>query len=295
MKIGIVGGGAVGLYFAASLAEWFPVTIFTRTEEQSAVINERGIVLREGDEETAFFVQARPIDQLTLHSPECLFIAVKQYNLASLLPILNKMDSHPALVFLQNGMGHLTQMKQLIHPHIFVAAVEHGILKSGSARVDIRGRGKTNVAVYRGSCQVIKTVTEQTAEVFPFEWRRNYESMLLRKMAANTVINPLTAMLNIRNGELIANPHYLRIAKMIYKEFSSVFANQVHAETWSEIVHICRTTAANRSSMLRDIESGRPTEVDAIVGYVLLQASEKNIRVPVLEALYEMIKGLEHE
>lgn len=139
----------------------------------------------------------------------------------------------------------------------------------------------------------MEALEEQTKGSFPFEWHADYEAMLLGKLAANTVINPLTAILRVRNGELVSNPHYTKLAKTVYQEFAAVFINKIKANTWNEIMYICRTTANNRSSMLKDIESGRPTEADAILGYVLSQADEKEMQLPVLAALYSMIKGLE--
>ncbi|KMY53528.1 hypothetical protein AC623_05620 [Bacillus sp. FJAT-27231] len=293
MKVGIIGGGAIGLFFAASLAAWFPVTLFTRTKEQADVINESGITIEEKGVTTVHFVKAMPIVELPAYTPECLFIAVKQYKLPAILSLLEKITSHPALVFLQNGMSHIAALGKLPHPDIYVAAVEHGVLKYGSNHIGVRGRGKTNIAVYRGSQQAVETVTERTKENFRFEWRLDYETMLLGKIAANVVINPLTAILRVPNGELVNNPYYLKMAETIYREFLSVFENKMKAESWGEIVNICQTTAMNRSSMLKDVEAKRPTEVDAILGYVLSAGAEKGLHLPVLETLYNMVKGLE--
>ncbi|HEY9576323.1 MAG TPA: 2-dehydropantoate 2-reductase [Pseudobacillus sp.] len=293
MKVGIIGGGAIGLFFAASLSEWFPVTLFTRTKEQADMINKCGITIEEQGETTIHFIEAIPIAELPRYTPECLFIAVKQYKLPAILSMLEKLGSYPALVFLQNGMSHITSLGTLPHSHVYVAAVEHGVLKCGSGHVDVRGRGKTNLAVYRGKRQKIEAITERTKKSFPFEWRLDYERMLLGKMAANVVINPLTAILRVTNGELVSNPHYLKIAETVYKEFFTIFGDKMNAESWHEIIHICQTTAANRSSMLKDVEFKRPTEVDAILGHVLSEAAEKGIHLPVLESLYHMVKGLE--
>ena len=46
----------------------------------------------------------------------------------------------------------------------------------------------------------------------------DYENMLLKKLVVNAVINPLTAILGIKNGELIENPHYFELVKMIFCE-----------------------------------------------------------------------------
>ncbi|KIL73468.1 2-dehydropantoate 2-reductase [Bacillus badius] len=295
MKVGIIGGGAVGLFFAASLSQWFPVTVFTRTQEQAHTIQTKGIKVEEAGELSVRFPEAAPMDQFSRHAMDCIFIAVKQYQLPAILERLKESSLSPALIFLQNGMSHLTVLKTLPHQHLYVAAVEHGVLKSDTADIHVRGRGQTKIAVFRGDERAISAIVEQAAPSFPFEWKADYESMLLGKMAANSVINPLTAVLRVTNGELISNPYYLKMAKTIYREFSSVFANKLSAGAWEEIVHICRKTAPNRSSMLKDIESKRPTEVDAILGYVLSQAAEKDLKLPALQALYYMIKGLEYK
>ncbi|MEK4030292.1 2-dehydropantoate 2-reductase [Pseudobacillus sp. FSL P4-0506] len=292
MKIGVVGGGAVGMFFAASLAEWFPVTLFTRTKEQADKVNQQGIIIEERGTASVHFVQGASIDELPECGLDCLVVAVKQYTLPSILPLLEKTGPYPALVFLQNGMSHIEMIKSLPQKQIYVAAVEHGILKSDLVRINVRGRGKTNIAVFRGDQQAVKGMTEQAKISFPFQWWEDYETMLLGKLAANTVINPLTAILRVPNGELISNPHYLKMAETVYQEFTAVFGKKLNEGAWDEIMHICRTTAANHSSMLKDIESKRPTEVDAILGYVLSQAEEKEIALPVSAALYHMIKGI---
>ena len=43
MRIGIIGGGAIGLLFANYLSENHDVTIFTRTKEQAELLNRDGL------------------------------------------------------------------------------------------------------------------------------------------------------------------------------------------------------------------------------------------------------------
>ena len=56
---------------------------------------------------------------------------------------------------------------------------------------------------------------------------------------------------------------------------------------------VCRITAGNRSSMLKDLENGRQTEIDAILGYVLHEAQQTKQDCPMTRFLYMMIKGKE--
>ena len=45
--------------------------------------------------------------------------------------------------------------------------------------------------------------------------------------------------------------------------------------------------------MLCDLEEGRPTEVDAILGYILEKAAEREINTPIIETFYQAVKGKE--
>ncbi|KKB39245.1 2-dehydropantoate 2-reductase [Bacillus thermotolerans] len=295
MKVGVLGGGAIGLLFAAYLTRQYPVTLFTRTKEQAKRINEQGLVLQEGDKESIYSVDAKTKEELAYVSLDCLFVAVKQYEMKNILPLLNKINTETAIVFLQNGMGHLEEANRLPHSHLFAASVGHGAVRRGPAKVEIRGKGKTNIAVCRGDCQLLAHLVQRMEKEFPMHWKEDYESMLLRKLAVNTVINPLTAVLKITNGELIENSYYRRLAVSVYEEFMSVFREKAGEDLWEEVEAVCRTTASNHSSMRKDIELGHPTEVDAILGYMLLKAKEGNKAVPITTALYQMIKGLEQE
>jgi 2-dehydropantoate 2-reductase len=60
-----------------------------------------------------------------------------------------------------------------------------------------------------------------------------------------------------------------------------------------QIIDICKNTSENRSSMLKDIEANRMTEVDAILGYILDEAQRKGMAAPQVENFYYLIKGKE--
>ena len=51
--------------------------------------------------------------------------------------------------------------------------------------------------------------------------------------------------------------------------------------------------ARNKTSMRRDIEAGRPSEVEAIYGSVIERGRSKSVPTPTLEALAALMLGLE--
>jgi 2-dehydropantoate 2-reductase len=65
-----------------------------------------------------------------------------------------------------------------------------------------------------------------------------------------------------------------------------------YADAPAELEAVLRRTAANRASMLQDIEAGRPTEVEAINGAVVREAEGRGVPVPVNRVLLGLIRSL---
>jgi len=51
-------------------------------------------------------------------------------------------------------------------------------------------------------------------------------------------------------------------------------------------------TGANRSSMLQDVEAGRPTEIDAISGAVAREAERRGVAAPMNQAMTLLVSAL---
>jgi 2-dehydropantoate 2-reductase len=56
---------------------------------------------------------------------------------------------------------------------------------------------------------------------------------------------------------------------------------------------IARRTAANRSSMLQDVQRGAPTEIDAICGAIVSAGEQTGVPTPVNRTLWQLVKALE--
>lgn len=293
MKIGIIGAGSIGLLFAAHLSRSHEVTLYTRTIEQAADINNHGIVMKSAGTSSVSYVSAKPLTSWT-GTEDIAIVAVKQYHLLAVFEYMEKLSQVPAtILFLQNGMGHLKLLETLDSAHIFVGTVEHGALKENSYTVKVNGLGVTNVAVYKGDIEKLNSFIHSAPNAFPFLVRPNYFEMLLDKLVVNAVINPLTAILGVKNGALIENQFYYLLLMRLFAEISSVLRLRDHEKYLQAVISICKKTADNRSSMLKDIEANRMTEVEAILGFVLDEAKKQRIDAPLTEALYFAIKGKE--
>ncbi|MEH7118702.1 2-dehydropantoate 2-reductase [Neobacillus vireti] len=295
MRVGIIGAGSIGLLFAACLSRIFDVTVYTRTTEQAAAINQHGVKLLQGPKETVAEVKAMPAAEWQ-GSEDFTIIAVKQYQLSSILEKLKHTQFIPEnLLFLQNGMGHLSMLKNFKESNIFVGSVEHGALRESLNTVRQNGAGTTNVAVYKGDKKILQSFADKVKKTFPMTFQEEYLTMLEKKLIVNAMINPLTALLQVNNGELVNNPFYYKVLQKLFSEITSVLNLERPEEYWEQVIKICKKTSDNRSSMLKDIEAKRVTEVDAILGYLINEAGRKGKESPQLETLYYLIKGKESQ
>ena len=247
------------------LSENHHVTIFTRTKEQAELLNRDGLNFIVNGHVQTTKINANQIST-SIIDEELLIIAVKQYQLSDIDPFIK--NATVPLLFLQNGYGHIEYIQTLSSPSVFVGVVEHGALKHNQNTIEHTGLGMTKLAIFRGDWKDLQ-IRNESIESFPFMFQKDFHSMLIEKLIVNAVINPLTAILGVPNGELVKNPFYQKLMVMYVHELAEILQLQNIAGTLEHVEQVCLKTAGNRSSMLKDIENGRKTEIDAILGYVL--------------------------
>jgi len=109
----------------------------------------------------------------------------------------------------------------------------------------------------------------------------------------------VTALYGITNGELLEDGEARERAFAAAREARTVADASGIALPYDDVIaavtRVCVKTAANRSSMLQDIENGRKTEIDAITGAVIKEARRHNVPVPVNTVLFNAIAGINRE
>ncbi|WP_077617723.1 2-dehydropantoate 2-reductase [Bacillus sinesaloumensis] len=286
MKIGIIGGGSIGLLFAGYLAAHHQVTVYTRTDHQAYEINQNGVTIVKQNKSITYSVTAKT-STASVHQDDLLFIAVKQYMLNSLLTEVRNLENVQSICFLQNGMSHIELIKKLKNKNILLGVVEHGALKINDTTVIHTGIGRTKLGIFDG----IEPELGTRMNDFLIEVHENWYEILTTKLIANAVINPLTALYGVENGELLKNSYFYKQMKTLFDEIVSVVPSS--EGMWELVTTICKNTEKNKSSMLRDIEEGRQTEIDSILGYVINEARKIKKEVAITQFLYDSIKGME--
>lgn len=285
MKIGIIGGGSVGLLISAYLSKKHDITLYVRRQEQVQKIDAHGIIL--GHAEDSFAVNVCCINEL--NQEDCLIVCVKQPHLTSVLPHILQLKKHIPIIFLQNGMGHIDQLTNFRQP-IYLGVVEHGTLKNNDYTVIHTGKGSIKLAVFRGTKpQLNEIINSIHQSEFPVYYVDNWEELLHEKLVVNAVINPLTAIFGVSNGEIVDNPYIRKLARTLCIETAGVLGLDVEV-AWELVNKIVKNTQKNVSSMLKDIKENLKTENDAISGYIMKHSDQD---VPYTTFVYNAVKAIE--
>lgn len=294
MKICVIGAGSIGLLLGSYFAEMgHELYMLARKEEQVVALREKGI--------TRILPNLHHVNvsvKATLHVNELpkdawWFIAVKSHQLNQLSSILNAVSQDTKLVFIQNGMAHIKWLENLQHHQSYIGTIEHGAMKQDSTTVLHKGFGALNLAALEKTNQPNVQVFQSDDESFPIHCGSDAYTLVLRKTILNACINPLTAILNVPNGELIQNSYSYSLVRKVFEEIMEAFPEMKSHLLLEDVKKLCEKTAENRSSMLQDIQNGTKTEIEAIAGALIEHAFNRNKSLPTLQNLYTLVLSKE--
>src|SRR5699024_11364265 len=91
---------------------------------------------------------------------------------------------------------------------------------------------------------------------FPVRFCSSWKILLKEKLIVNAVINPLTALFNVKNGVILSNKYLYDIAEKLCFEAAESL-NLDFEENWHRVQTIAKKTSENISSMLKRSEERR--------------------------------------
>jgi len=121
----------------------------------------------------------------------------------------------------------------------------------------------------------------------------------LEKLIVNSIINPLTTVLECENGALFRTDDLKDIIRTLVEEAVAVIKGlpgvgaheRLETEQLIELVsQVGILTSSNTSSMLQDSRAGRPTEIDYINGWIVENGKEMGKDVKNHEVLMKLVK-----
>ncbi|MGD9156027.1 MAG: 2-dehydropantoate 2-reductase [Bacillota bacterium] len=299
MKIAVLGAGAMGSIFGGWLSRHHEVWLIDIWQGHVDAINTNGLLIEEDGQTHCF--QPRAVNNAQSVGPaDLVIIFVKSINTATALAQNRKLFGPQTLALtLQNGWGNADDIRQYVGvEHLYLGTTAHGGNVLGPGRVCHAGSGPTFVGVLSGDPGRARPIADcLTTAGFATEITDNVTAMIWKKLLINAAINPLTALLNVRNGFLAEAAATQELVTQIVREAVTV-ANARGmtfdaAAVTTEIFKVAWLTAANRSSMLQDVTQKRRTEIDRINGAIVTQGEAAGIATPYNTVLLQLIKALE--
>ncbi|MFQ5944057.1 MAG: 2-dehydropantoate 2-reductase [Anaerolineales bacterium] len=299
MKIAVYGSGGVGGYFGGLLANASHDVTFIARGEHLRAIQQRGLRVRSvnGDFDVA---PARASDDPSEVGPvDYVVVGLKQYHLASAAPdIAPLVGSKTTVVPLLNGVdAHEILIDHLGRRHVVggFCSLSTMVEKPGLIRQTTQLRRVVMGELDRSKSERVERLVQAWAEtgveaihaddIFVALWT---------KLAFIASFGGVTALARCTAGELRATSHTRDIFISAMREVESL-ARKLRIDLATNIVETIVEMVDNlefgtTTSMQRDVEAGRPFELEAFSGTIHRMAQEANVETPVHSMLYALLK-----
>jgi len=291
----IVGSGALALLFGAWLgAAGYPVTLLGSWRQGVEAVRERGIYLWSG--ECRLHVPARAVFTPQEAGPvRWALVLVKSWQTERAAYQLRECLSEDGLALtLQNGLGNREILERVLgKARVAQGVTTYGATLIGPGEARLGGQGAIFLAEHPRLEAFFHAFRQAGLQV---EQSERLETMIWGKLVINSAINPLTAVLNVPNGELLARPGARALLGALAEETAAI-ARALgiplpFAEARAAAEAVAQQTAQNLSSMLQDVRRGAPTEIDAICGAIFAEAQKRGVPAPLNWTMWHLVRAL---
>jgi len=216
-------------------------------------------------------------------------------------------NDNQTIILMHNGLGCAELVEEIFPNNTLVCATTaNGCLLNSKLDITHTGIGPSYFGLFKhqsNSSIPAKLISNDANSIdcllnaMPDSyWVSDVIEKCWLKLIINALINPLTAIHQIKNGQLAVSPFNGLLEPLLIEVFEIALAEQHSFELSALQQTVCNVidaTAENFSSMNRDIFYHRQTEIAFINGYLIEKARLHNIDTPILKDLYRKIKILE--
>ncbi len=295
MRVLVFGAGAMGSFFGGLLSARNEVILIGRADRVRA-IRAHGLRISGKTVRLAHPRAAARIPQDA--RPDLVIVSTKAYDTANAMKQLRPLAKSPIFLTLQNGLDNAEIIGRTA-TRVVAGTTAHGVTFLGPGEIRHAGVGETVLGpwanVDEDELVRLRDVFEEAG--ITTRLTSDIRTELWAKVIVNASINPLAALAGVPNGRLVRDKRLLATLETVCRESAAIAKAEGARIDAEEIVQrtvlVARRTAANRSSMLQDLDHGRKTEIDAITGAVLRSAARQRMAAPLNQALYALVKARE--
>ena len=317
MRVTVLGAGAVGGWLAAGLARaGWPVSILARGASLAA-LQADGLVLLEGDRREAFPVTAAA-DPAALPPADLLLLGLKSHDLPGALPLIRRLIGPETLVataqnglpwwFLQ-GFGGAAEglVLESVDPGGALArAIPVGRVLGGVAHVGSRVEAPGTIRLMKQDRMLygdpsgahpgpLAALVEALRRGgLPAEAAADLRREVWLKLWGNSNMNPLSALCRADMQAMLDDDGIRGLAEAMMAEMAAL-GDRIGLPTEQGIderMTVTRRLGPFRTSMLQDLEAGRPLELGPVLGALVELAGHLGQPVPVLSGIHGLARLL---
>jgi 2-dehydropantoate 2-reductase len=289
MRHAILGAGGVGGLVAVALASsGESVTLVLRPETLTDYPAEISLESPLGSysvpvERTASVVAPYDVLWVTVKATQLKAalrsVRVNPEQIGAVVPLLNGMDHVPLL---RAGFGHDRVVPASIGVEAEKVAPGKFIHRGMAIRLTFSSIGERRLASTAAHLQKFGLTCKFEPDEMKILWTK---LSFLAPFALTTTASGLAI------GGVNSDPAWRKRLEAVVQEVVAVgTASGTPLDASAILPFYDKTPQGGRSSMQKDVEAGRPPELDGIAGPILRRAEEHSIDVPVTRELVEMIR-----
>ncbi len=295
MRIIVFGAGALGSMLAALLSRQNEVYMVGRKEHVD-MVKENGLYM-DGLNEGKYAPLAGESLEDSPFYPNWIILTTKAYQTReSGEEIRDRFPGVPVLSF-QNGLDNEEMLRDMGIDAVG-GVTSHGVTFLEAGRIRHAGEGRTAIGELDGrSSMRVRALAYVLSEAgIITEVSENIIGEIWLKGAVNSVINPLTAILDIKNRVLLENEHLRELGDRIAEEceeiagYSGIDLPESPVNEWKVVAE---NTGENMSSALQDVKRGKRTEIPEINGAFVRKAEENGKDAPYNRSMLKMVNAIQ--
>ncbi len=301
MKIGILGAGAMGILFGGLLKKFgHEVTLIVKDNNKKKLLVDKGICLNL--DQGRFTVYPQILHTKERSRFEIIIVFTKTNNtIDALNAYKNNIDKDTYLMSLQNGLGNFEKLLNF-------ADRSKIIYGTTMAPADLNGMREvssfgSHLSQFKSGDSKNNNFVNQIAKQFQLssihsKVNLNVDNVIWDKVAFNTAMNTICALLEITPKTIEENKYLKKFALNVAKETCNIgkaFGIKINETNIAKNIELsCREHGEHKPSMLQDVLLKKQTEIDSLNGEVVRIGSKLNISTKLNRSLYNLVKAKEN-
>src|SRR5262245_409757 len=302
-RVAVVGAGAVGGYFGGMLARaGADVTLIGRPVHVE-VWNRDGLFVDSVNFQERIRVAASTDVAASADADLVLFSVKSLDTVETARQLARFVRSDASIVSLQNGVDNVDRIRTAAGLDPIAAVVYVASSMPAPGHIKHAGRGDLLIGDLPGrtgpprEADIARVSSLFEAAGVPCRISPDVQADLWTKLITNVGLNGISAVVHSTYGDVVTIPESRETIRLLVNECVAVArASGVSIpdnDFAAMVLQFAERVGPVFSSTAQDLERGKPTEIDALNGFVVRRGAELGVPTPVNQSIVAFVKLLE--